>query len=293
MISLPVMCKLLLVINIILFICELLISSLVSSYCLSPARILAFPSQYFSSLFLSNYFHSNPLQSGPIGIFHILINMMTLVSIGSSLEKEFGSISFIGITVFFSLFIGPIQIPLSLFTNFISMGKISLLSLNQCGIGFSGILFAYFIIYLKFIVKNQEMTMYGIKCKKWYLPFIQLIILSFLLRASFIGHLSGIIMGIIYISGFPPCFQLRHSIIKKIENLNCLNFITNRSDFYISSQQPIITISNNASISYSRVANNEITSVEMTCVNGVLVPKSSLSTDNNNNNAPSTGNSLL
>ena len=108
--------------------------------------------------------------------------MIALIAVGASLEKEFGSISFMGITLFFTLFVGPLQIPLASFTNFISMGKISLLSIYQCGIGFSGILFGYFIIYLKFIVKNDEMTVYGIKCRKWILPFAQLLILSLLLR---------------------------------------------------------------------------------------------------------------
>lgn len=301
--TIPIICKILLAINIILFISELLINSMVTSYCLSPARILVYwPNKYVSSLFISNYFHLNPMQSGPMGIFHILMNMMTLISVGSSLEKEFGSIAFIGITLFFSLFIGPLQVPLSMFTEFISMGKVSLLSTHQCGIGFSGILFGYFIIYLKFIVKNDEMTVYGVKCRKWILPFAQLLILSFLLSASFIGHLSGIIMGYIYISGFPLCFELRHALIKKIENLNIISFITNRNDFHCASQQPIINQftlnpcknNNNSSltVSYSRVGNiapnNNGTAVEMTCVNGNLVPKSSV-----DKSTSSQGNSLL
>ena len=266
--AIPIICKLLLLINIVLFIVELLQTSWINEYCLSPQRTLDYPKQYFLSLFLSNFLHLTPISSGIMGILHIFFNMKTLINIGRHLETEFGSISFLGITLFFAIFVGPLQIPLAMFTSSISNESIGLLSMNQCGIGFSGILFGYFIIYLKFVVRSQEY-------KIWLIPFVQLIILSVLFRASFIGHLSGIIMGMIYISGFPGCFALRHSLIKKIENWNSIKFLTNRSNFHGSSQQAIISKCSlmpcsrhnnnniNNGISYSQVSNND-ENIEMT-----------------------------
>eukprot|EP01084_Bolivina_argentea_P189875 326428_1 len=175
------MCKILLGINLILFFSELLMHSLVSSYCLSPQRVYNNPIEYAPSLFLSNFFHLNPLQSGPMGVFHILFNMMTLWNIGTFLEKEFGSISFVGITLCFVIIVGPLQIPISFMLNSLAMGKIGLFSPYQCGIGFSAILFAYFIVYLK-LTPRETMNVYGVQCKKWMMPFVQLLVLSFLLQ---------------------------------------------------------------------------------------------------------------
>eukprot|EP00485_Elphidium_margaritaceum_P008420 CAMPEP_0202695160 /NCGR_PEP_ID=MMETSP1385-20130828/8828_1 /ASSEMBLY_ACC=CAM_ASM_000861 /TAXON_ID=933848 /ORGANISM="Elphidium margaritaceum" /LENGTH=177 /DNA_ID=CAMNT_0049351135 /DNA_START=382 /DNA_END=915 /DNA_ORIENTATION=- len=171
------------------------------------------------------------------------------------------------------------------------MNQIGLFSLHQCGIGFSGILFAYFMVYTK-LIPSEEMSVFGIKCRKWMIPFIQLLVLSFLLRASFIGHLSGIIAGYLYIAGVPGFFAQRHLFIKYVEHMNIMQCITNRSDYYASPQQPLINVFNFApcsssrsgitsttelNVSYSRVSPNETNSSKpMTCVNGVLVPKSSV-----------------
>ena len=163
-VSLPIMVKILMAINILFFVAELAMAPLVSTYCLSPSRILAKPSEFGASLFLSNFFHLNPLRSGPFGLLHIILNMLTLKHIGTVLEKEFGSIAFLGITLFMVLMVGPIQIPLAVLLNSVSMGNIGIFSLYQCGLGFSGILFAFFMIYLK-ILPQSERTVYGFKVR--------------------------------------------------------------------------------------------------------------------------------
>ena len=88
------------------------------------------------------------------------------------------------------------------------------------------------------------MNFYGMNLKKWVIPFIQLVALSFLLQASFIGHLAGIVMGFIYISGCPGCFEKRQKFIKKVENYRFLEFITNRADFCVAPQKPVIAAIN-------------------------------------------------
>ena len=165
-------------------------------------------------------------------------------------------------------------------------------------------MFGYFIIYLK-VTPNEQINFYGMRVKKWVVPFIQLVVLSFLLQASFIGHLSGIAMGFIYISGCPGCFAQRQKIIKKIENYRFLEFITNRGDFCVAPQQPVISVINwkpclpslssltssgTTSAAYSRVSTEDYdnmdhglgkdkdnmhkstyqsSGVEMTCTNGI------------------------
>ena len=208
-----------------------------------------------------------------------------------------GSVAFMGVTLIFTILIGFIQIPLTYALYFISFGKIGLFSIYQCGIGFSGILFSYFIISIK-LSRGNSMNFYGYNIPKWLYPFIQLIILSVLFHASFVGHLSGIILGLLWVIGCPGCFKSRHNLIKYIESLSILKCITNRNDFYASSQQPIINsfnlnfLSNNALSSdgstyvplnakqylkrgTALITNNNgnKNAKPMTIINGVLVPK--------------------
>ena len=149
--KLPIMCKILIFINIAFWCLELAVPTMVNSYCLSPKHVMRFPWKFGSSLFLSNFLHLNPLVSGPMGLFHIVINMMTLSNIGRYLEKEFGSIAFIGITLFFALTVGPMQIPIASVTNGMTEGSIRLLSIYQCGIFYCVLytinLFVYLIRY--------------------------------------------------------------------------------------------------------------------------------------------------
>ena len=121
---------------------------------------------------------------------------------------------------------------------------------NVCVIG---VLFGYLITMLK-LTPGETTVFCGMRVKKWMQPLLQLILLSFLINASFIGHLSGIVCGAIYITGFPGFFQQRQKIIKYLESLPCLTFLTKRSnDFIIASQQPCFDHFNFAFFSFVKM----------------------------------------
>ena len=151
-----------------------------------------------ASFILSNYLHFTPLSSGAMGMLHILFNMVTLCQVGAVIEKTMGTIAFLGMTLFFTFFMGFMQIPIAYILHTITMNKISLFSINQCGLGFSGILFAYTVIFMK-LSTGDTTIICGQKIPKFIAPFIQLIFLSLFLQASFIGHLAGIVLGFICI----------------------------------------------------------------------------------------------
>ena len=248
---LPLVTKSLFSINVALFLLELILYllaqiDLVSMYCLSPAKIIneiqtsSYTINGVSSLFLSNLFHLNPITSNIImGVMHIMMNMMVLLSTGKWLEKQFGSVTFGTLSIFFLFIIGPLQIPLAILLETITMNKIGLLSTNQCGVGYSGVLFAYFMLYLN-MIPNERVMFCGFQVKKWVVPFLELLMLSIFLHASFIGHLSGIIVGLLYITGIPGCFQSRQAMIKYIENKFCFKCISNRKDFISTPSSPKI-----------------------------------------------------
>lgn len=248
--KIPIVCKILLGINVALFVLEVILYptlgiDLVNDYCLSPAKIIDefetgnFTANGVASLFLSNLFHLNPWTSGAMGFMHIGMNMMTLVGVGKHLEKQFGSLSFLCFSLLFLCIVGPLQIPIAMILETMTMKSIPLLSTNQCGVGFSAVLFAHFMVYLR-IIPNDKVTMFGIQMPKWMLPFVQLLLLSILLHASFVGHLSGIITGLVYVTGLPGCFMQRQVCIRNMENNCCIQGITKRSDFIPAPPSPKI-----------------------------------------------------
>ena len=79
--------------------------------------------------------------------------------------------------------------------------------MNQCAVGFSGVLFA-----LKVLVNHvharppHEMTnTFGFDIPRKAAIWAELLIIQLLVpKASFLGHLAGILAGIIYLYGLAP-----------------------------------------------------------------------------------------
>lgn len=132
------------------------------------------------------------------GMFHIAMNMMSLVALGGALEPAYGSIRFLWISLLAIFLAGGIAFaflylcsvlinPSYLFTN---------------SVGYSGVLFSYAVIEA-FHSAEASRSVFGIFSvpTKWY-PFILLLILQFILpNISFSGHLGGLLAGMLLISG--------------------------------------------------------------------------------------------
>ena len=95
------------------------------------------------------------------------------------------------------------------------------------------------MVYLA-VIPSETVRFCGHQVQKWIVPLFQLVLLSVLLRASFIGHLSGIVIGLIYISGIPGYFMQRQGVIKRLERMSCFACITKREDFRSAPSLPRI-----------------------------------------------------
>lgn len=134
------------------------------------------------------------------GIFHIGMNMMSLIAIGGLLENLYGSIKFLWITWLSILLGGLCYLALS-WSTYYALQDISYLLSNS--IGYSGVLFGYAAIE-SFHSNTPSRSIFGLfnVPTKAY-PFILLIILQFMLpNISLFGHLGGLLAGILLMSGF-------------------------------------------------------------------------------------------
>lgn len=134
-------------------------------------------------MIISNFFHLN--------LLHILFNMLSFIPLGTVLERnKFGSLLFFYLILLFSVLISMMNFILSLVAYYLDIGY----SYYSCSVGFSGCIFALLTIHC---FNDNLVSLYGItRIPSKLYPWAILIITNFILpMTSFVGHLSGILIG--------------------------------------------------------------------------------------------------
>uniref|UniRef100_A0A7S2TY11 Peptidase S54 rhomboid domain-containing protein n=1 Tax=Lotharella oceanica TaxID=641309 RepID=A0A7S2TY11_9EUKA len=159
----------------------------VPDVCMHPAKIL-FGGDW-KRLVLSAFYHADD--------YHLYYNMSSLLWKGVQLEQQFGTEEFIGMTLVLlglshSFYVAAAWIMYTL--------GISSSSMQTCAVGFSAVLFAYKVV-LNF--NSPRMTnVYGISVPLKYACWLELVMISIITpNASFLGHLCGILAGLVYVTG--------------------------------------------------------------------------------------------
>lgn len=175
--------------------------------CLSYENVFAY--KQASRLFLSHFFHVDDM--------HLYYNMISFAWKGNQVERTYGSKKLLSMIFLFSLANSLIYLFISYICYFVLHFKSAL---TTCACGFSSIIFA-----LKVVCNydnersdrgNGTVGSHFSSFAIWLeLIFIQL----FVPNVSFIGHISGIIAGLLFVQKHPVIF-----IPYKIIN-TALNFI--------------------------------------------------------------------
>jgi membrane associated rhomboid family serine protease len=140
-----------------------------------------------------------------LSLMHIAFNSMTLHNVGSVIEARVGTISFALCTLILIPACGVMNVASSLMSNAVGYDQ----SMKECAAGFSGVLFAYVTIQALHR-DGGSYSIYGFFTvpAKWY-PLCMLVITQILLpQSSFVGHLGGILAGLMYSvaeSRLPSC----------------------------------------------------------------------------------------
>lgn len=187
--TIPAITKVLLGVNIGVYVLMFLSSSALPPYMIN-AHLVIDEYEYYR-VFSSAFVHS--------GIMHIFMNMTSLLQLGASIETQFGSMLFLSLSIWSVILIGFLYVSLCW------IAAIALSDPSQMyvgGVGYSGVLFCYAVIdsYHTTETTRSVFGLFSVPAKVY--PFILLIILQFVLpNISFIGHASGIIVGMLAVSG--------------------------------------------------------------------------------------------
>ncbi|EJD74708.1 hypothetical protein LOAG_18018 [Loa loa] len=159
--------------------------------CLLPSRIL-YRSEWLRML-ASTVMHVDDM--------HLYFNMISLLWKGRRLEPWLGSRRFLLLLATFALATSSTMVGLSYLADevftFNGGGY-----MNQCAVGFSGVLFALKVLHTTHFPYSDHNLFGWLPIPSQFACWAELILLQMLTpNASFIGHLSGIIVGLAYTMG--------------------------------------------------------------------------------------------
>ncbi len=182
-------------------------------FCLSAQSVLGDSNQVSIALQKNAFFVFTDFQAYRIisaaffhlSLMHITFNCMTLHNVGSVIEARTGTLSFALCTCILTPACGVMNLAASFLSNALGYDQ----SMKECAAGFSGVLFAYVTIQALHR-DSAAYSIYGFFTvpAKWY-PVCMLVITQILLpQSSFVGHLGGILAGAVYSvaeSRLPSC----------------------------------------------------------------------------------------
>lgn len=160
----------------------------VSAVCISPSAVVT-RFQVYRFLF-APFYHG--------GIFHILFNSLALYFLGGDFERAVGTLAALYTT--FIVFIPAIGVShVAIAYLFDALAGTTLR--NNCAIGISAIIFSLIVISVQYTDTVSFFGLFDLPANVY--PFFLLVVLSLLSPGlSFVGHLSGILVGYGLVSGF-------------------------------------------------------------------------------------------
>uniref|UniRef100_A0A672KJZ1 Peptidase S54 rhomboid domain-containing protein n=1 Tax=Sinocyclocheilus grahami TaxID=75366 RepID=A0A672KJZ1_SINGR len=144
----------------------------------------------WSRLLLSPFHHADDM--------HLYFNMASLLWKGIKLERKLGGAWFAYLLSVFSLLTGLVYLLLE--TGLTHMTEDSSYSL-QCAVGFSGVLFGLKVVNNHYHPGGATYIM-GLPVANRYACWVELVLIHIMNPGtSFVGHLAGIVVGLLYTTG--------------------------------------------------------------------------------------------
>lgn len=163
------------------------------------------------------------------GLMHIGMNMLSLFALGTGLENLFGSLQFAFIILLFTFLVGLLYI----FLGWLLSVAWDPSYLYSSAVGFSGVLFAMAVdeASLSPLPTRSVFGLFSVPTKVY--PWVLMIILQVLLpNVSFLGHLSGVIIGGLHTTGLFNFMVPSLNKCKKLQESRCFASSVGRWNSY-------------------------------------------------------------
>ncbi|TKR72608.1 hypothetical protein L596_020027 [Steinernema carpocapsae] len=176
--------------------------------CLLPNRILH--RKEWIRLIASQFMHADD--------FHLYYNMMSMLYKGRRIEQRTGPIRFLLMLAVFSIATPLMILGLSYFVDeLIQLDGFHMM--GQCAVGFSGVLFALKVVVNTMYPEENGLLLGFIPIPGKYACWAELVLIQMITpNASFVGHLAGILVGLLYTAG--PLKAVVDAVCPIVEGVN-------------------------------------------------------------------------
>ncbi|CAK8678612.1 rhomboid-related protein 4-like isoform X3 [Clavelina lepadiformis] len=129
--------------------------------------------------------------------WHLYYNMVSFLWKGMWLERKIGSVRFLYMIGVFTVLVNTVMLYLNYFVALILNDPSYI---NQCALGFSGVVFAVKVVTTHMMPRSTSMIMGFIPVNSRFACWLELLLIQVLIpNASFTGHLAGILVGLAYV----------------------------------------------------------------------------------------------
>ncbi|KAH7661610.1 Rhomboid protease protein [Dioscorea alata] len=166
-------------------------------------------------------------------LLHVVFNMLALVPLGTELERIMGSVRLLYLIFLLATSNAVFHLIIALVVGHNPISS-TLYLMQECAIGFSGILFSFIVIETS-LSGAQSRSVFGLfnVPSKLY-PFILLVLIQLLAtNVSLLGHLCGILSGFAYTYGLFNCLLPGSSFYSSIESSSLLSTCIRRPGFIL------------------------------------------------------------
>ncbi|KZV28403.1 RHOMBOID-like protein 15, partial [Dorcoceras hygrometricum] len=193
--------------------------------CFSPSAVISH-FQVFR-IYTAIIFHGS--------LLHVLFNMLALVPMGSELERIMGSIRMLYVIILLATSNAILHLLIALVGTYNPFHLFPSL-MNECAIGFSGILFSMIVIETS-LSGVQSRSVFGLfnVPAKWYVWILLVVFQLLMTNVSLLGHLCGILSGYAYNFGLFNILIPGTSFYAGIESSPWLSTCARRPKFIVCS----------------------------------------------------------
>ena len=166
-------------------------------------------------IFTSPFIHSHD--------YHLYYNMASFMWKAVSLERQFGSSYFLYMVSVFSVWTSLVYLVIQYILNEVMDG---MFRSNSCAVGFSGVIFALKVVTTHMQPNGRAMIMGLFPVPTRLACWAELVVISVLFpNVSFVGHLSGILVGLAFVTG--PLKSLMDIPVAMLENNRGKSILSN------------------------------------------------------------------
>ena len=220
-----------------------------TTFCLAPLRFgLENWAHSLFTLLISSYAH--------LSFFHIFFNMSVWVFYGGLFERKWGSAKFATNILIAGLATNVIHLIISKMFSYLPIFSFYVFDMlvNTCSLGVSGVLF--FLISVDCfdpeLPPNSGQQIFGLMpVPKRYYPWIMLALMQLMIKnVSFLGHLSGLILGLMYARDRQRILHIKKGWIEYMESTTvCSTYLEPRAMWIPKNQLPGATLPPSVSFS--------------------------------------------